>query len=380
MGDAIRPSASRAGVTFEVERLEHADDELVVSGHWSGLRGVRFVRPTLVIGDRHVLATLEHKPWAPRTDRAWIAAFPWKGGTPDASELELAVAPSVSVQLGDPSDGAEPALTLVPVVVPAPPPAPKAPPAPAPAPRAIEPLPDAEPSERLPATTDRMRVRLLEQELEAALAEVGELRGEVQQATQQAVAADGARADLDASLRRERRAADSAGESRDELLRARAAAERDRDNALAQRDEAVQDREAAVRTRTRMDLAREEAVEAQAAAEAALDRAHSERDEAQAQRDEVLLAYRALQRHVQSERAGIDRAEGAEVDPGAGPDEPLGVRTLPAARTILAELQRPAPSSKFVISQFDVWVVRVLGSVAAVCFILLLVAIMRVFI
>jgi hypothetical protein len=379
MGDAIRPSATRAGVTFEVERLEHEDGELVVSGHWSGLRGVRFVRPTLVIGDRHVLATLEHKPWAPRADRAWTAAFPWTGATPDAGELELAVAPSVSVQLGPPRDDAEPMLMLV--AVDPEPDAESPPPAPAAPPRAESPREEPpRPVDSAPAATDRMRVGLLEQELEAAVAERDDLRRKLDEAQQLVDAAEAGRAALDASVRRERRAADAAGESRDELVRARAAADRDRDNALAQRDEAVQDREAAVRTRTRMDLAREEAVEAQAAAEAALDRAHAERDEAHAQRDEVLLAYRALQRHVQSERADVDRARNGEDAPGDDFNEPLGVRTMPAARTIMAELQRPPPSSKFVVSRFDIWVVRVLGSVAAACFILLLVAILRVFI
>ena len=192
-------------------------------------------------------------------------------------------------------------------------------------------------------------------------------------------ASGAARTELELNLRRERRAADSAGESRDEIARARIAAERDRDNALQRCEEAVKDREAAVRTRARMELAVAEAGQTQAAAEAALERARSERDEAHAQRDEVLLAYRALQRHVHSERADSDRAE----HPGGGDidfDEPLGVRTMPAARTIMAELQRPKPSSRFVVSQFDVWVVRVLGSVAAGCFIMLLIAIMRVFI
>ena len=370
MGDAIRPSASRAGVSFELERLDHDGDELVVSGHWSGLRGVRFMRPTLVAADREVLATLEHKPWAPRTDRAWMAAFPWKGGTPDASELELAVAPSVSVQLGNPIDEPEPALVLAtppaqqPLLAPEPP-----------APRARE-EPDAELPP--PLTTDRMRARLLEQEVEALAQERDELRSRLGDAHEQRDVAGAARAELEARLRRERRAADSASETRDDGARARTAAERDRDNALAQRDEAVQDREAAVRTRTRMELAAAEAAERQAAAEAALERAHAERDEAHSQRDEVLLAYRGLQRHVQSERAGIDRAEHLVDDTDL--ETPLGVRTMPAARTIMAELQRPSPSSKFVVNKFDVWVVRVLGSVAAGCFILLLIAILRVFI
>jgi len=393
MGDAIPPPAARAGVSFELERLEHEDGKLVVSGHWTGLRGVRFVRPTLVVGERNVLATLEHKPWAPRSDRAWTAAFPWKGRTPDAADLELAVAPSISVALGPPSDdGPGPPLTLVPDAPPvaetAPPPDEPAP-VPDPAPPPDEPSPRIAPvavgADHGAAANDRMRLRLVERELEDLLVqrealsrELERVRAELADAAALAATATAERADVEAGLRRERRAADEAGASRDELQRARTAAERDRDIARAQRDEAVTDREAAVRTRARMELACEEAVAAKAEAEAALHRALAARDEAQAQRDEVLLAYRGLQRHVHSERAGLDRAERGDTA-ATDPEEPLGVRRLPAARTVMAELQRPAPASKFVVSKFDVWVVRVLGSVAAGCFILLLISIIRVF-
>jgi hypothetical protein len=432
MADARTPAA-RAGVTFEVERLERDGDELIVSGHWSGLRGVRFVRPTLVIGDREVLATLEHKPWTPRADRAWTAAFPWKGRTPDASQLALAVAPSVTVPLGPP--GTEPTLVLVPGEAahdesPPPAPAPAAkptkrrPPAkrapksaastpakrapkaaapaaakaaadPAPAktastaaasavPKAADPAPaktaPIEPAPEPSATSARMRARLLEQELEAVVAERDALRGKLDEAETLLAAADTARADRDASLRRERRSADAAADERDDIARARVAAERDRDLALGQRDEAVKDREAAVRARMRMELQRDEAVEAQAVAGAEIERTKAERDEANAQRDEVLLAYRALQHHVQTERAGLDRARSDGGETGElGPDEPLGVRRMPAARTVMAELQRPPRASKFVVSKFDVWVFRVLGSIAAGCFILLLVSIARLF-
>lgn len=425
MADARTPAA-RSGVTFEVERLERDGDTLIVSGHWSGLRGVRFVRPTLVIGDREVLATLEHKPWTPRADRAWTAAFPWKGRTPDASQLALAVAPSVTVPLGPPGGEPEPTLVLVPgeatqdespPPAPAPaakptkrrPPAKRAPKAAASAaakaagsaatkaapkaadpaatkaaPKAADPAPAKtaaeEPAAEPSATTARMRARLLEQELEAVVAERDALRGKLDEAETLLAAADTARADREASLRRERRSADDAADERDDIARARIAAERDRDLALGQRDEAVKDREAAVRARMRMELQLDEAVEAQAVASAEIERGKAERDEANAQRDEVLLAYRALQRHVQTERAGLDRArsdgdETAEL----GPDEPLGVRRMPAARTVMAELQRPPRASKFVVSKFDIWVFRVLGSIAAGCFILLLVSIARLF-
>jgi hypothetical protein len=402
MGDATRPPAARAGVTFEVERLEREGDQLVVSGHWSGLRGVRFVRPTLVVGDRQVLATLEHKPWAPHADRAWTAAFPWKGRTPDARQLALAVAPSVTVPLAPPGEEPEPALVLMPEpdrddeTPPAPePPAPAGKRRPAkrvaakdkrepaatagkrrPAKRGV-PDPERDPA----ATTDRMRARLLEQELEAAVEERDTLRRKLEEAETRLAAADTARVDHEAAARRERRSADAATGERDEIARARTAAERDRDLAVAQRDEADKDREAAVRTRMRMELQREEAVEAVAVAAAEVERAKAERDEANAQRDEVLLAYRALQRHVQTERADLDRALSDDDEPGDdGADEPLGVRKMPAARTVMAELQRSPPASKFVVSKFDVWVIRVLGSVAAACFILLLVSIVRVFI
>ena len=54
---------------------------------------------------------------------------------------------------------------------------------------------------------------------------------------------------------------------------------------------------------------------------------------------------------------------------------------MPAARTVMAELQRPTkPVGRLPFSALDLWVVRVLGTVAAGCFILLLISILRVFI
>lgn len=301
----------RAGVSFELERLDLEGDELVVAGHWSGVRGLRFVRPTLVADDRRILATLEHKPWAPSLDHTWVAAFPWGRDEIDPDQLALAVTPQVIVSLGvaQPAPNPEPALA-----------GPPAPAQPVPAPRS----PDAE------------RAARLEDELHAVERE------------------------------------------RDAVLR-------DRDRALGQLAEAVAAREAAVRTRSRMELVHDAALAQRERAEAELAAARAQRDEANAQRDEVLLAYRGLQRHVQSERAQEDRAQGdapAGDRAGADDDEPIGVRTMPAARTVMAELQRPVKpvGSKLPFSMFDLWVIRVLGTVAAGCFILLLVSILRVFI
>ena len=81
MGGALHPGVARAGASFELSRLELEDGRLLVSGWWSGVRGIRFVRPALVIDGRQVLATLEHKPWATADDGSWTAAFPWQRRT-----------------------------------------------------------------------------------------------------------------------------------------------------------------------------------------------------------------------------------------------------------------------------------------------------------
>ncbi|HWI70542.1 MAG TPA: hypothetical protein VNT55_01205, partial [Baekduia sp.] len=95
-------------VGFALTRFETVDGaRLEVEGTWSGVRGVRFVRPALVLraagdggAERTLLATLEHKPWPAEEGRPWVAAFPWDGGAPDVATLELAVAPSIVVPLG----------------------------------------------------------------------------------------------------------------------------------------------------------------------------------------------------------------------------------------------------------------------------------------
>jgi hypothetical protein len=89
---------------FELQQFERSGDRLRVSGRWSGVRGMRFVRPTLTVGDRRVLAVLDHKPWAPEEGVQWIAEFPWEGdpGDIDLALAELAVAPSVAVSLAAP--------------------------------------------------------------------------------------------------------------------------------------------------------------------------------------------------------------------------------------------------------------------------------------
>jgi hypothetical protein len=102
-----------AEVAFEVERAGWpSPDRLEVVGRWFGVRGRRFIRPTLYVeadGEpRRLLAVLDHKPWAVEDGEEWIAAFAWEGDPVDLTGSELTVGPGVAVELA-PSAEREPA-------------------------------------------------------------------------------------------------------------------------------------------------------------------------------------------------------------------------------------------------------------------------------
>lgn len=100
-------SVVQAGqVVFEPDDVTFADNRVIVTGRWFGVRGRRFVRPTLTFGrdgsGSRLLAELEHKPWTAADGEPWTAAFasqPIAGG---ADQLELAVAPDIAVSLTAP--------------------------------------------------------------------------------------------------------------------------------------------------------------------------------------------------------------------------------------------------------------------------------------
>lgn len=97
------------GVAFEVERVEWpSPDRLEVVGRWFGVRGRRFIRPTLdveVDGEqRRMLAVLDHKPWAVEDGQDWIAAFRWEGEPVDLAGSELTVGPNIAVELLAPGE------------------------------------------------------------------------------------------------------------------------------------------------------------------------------------------------------------------------------------------------------------------------------------
>jgi len=94
-------------VAFDVERFDWVDDgRLEVVGRWSGVRGLRFVRPVLTVPvagrRRRIVALLEHKPWVASDGEQWVAAFPWQGHREAVGPAQLAVGPSLVVELPAP--------------------------------------------------------------------------------------------------------------------------------------------------------------------------------------------------------------------------------------------------------------------------------------
>jgi hypothetical protein len=92
---------------LEIERFEWASpDRIEIVGYWSGLRGRRFVRPTLVLkgqgAPRRLLALLEHKPWPASEGEEWIAAFAWEGEVTKFESAELNVGSGIDLDLPSP--------------------------------------------------------------------------------------------------------------------------------------------------------------------------------------------------------------------------------------------------------------------------------------
>ncbi|HWF54185.1 MAG TPA: hypothetical protein VG223_06145 [Solirubrobacteraceae bacterium] len=105
--------AEQVTVSFDVEEFSHVDGYVRVTGHWNGVRGRRFVRPSLsaTVNGRpsRVLAELEHKPWSPEGEELWVAVFGWPEPVELAGGFELAVAPDIVVRLPDGTPVAPPA-------------------------------------------------------------------------------------------------------------------------------------------------------------------------------------------------------------------------------------------------------------------------------
>src|SRR6201985_1320830 len=99
MAEAVEAAKTRtSGVGFELDRFEMAKkDRLEVNGRWFGVRGRRFIRPSLTLladeEQRRLLADLDQKPWAAEDGQPWLATFPFDEEDGEWVEAELNVAP-----------------------------------------------------------------------------------------------------------------------------------------------------------------------------------------------------------------------------------------------------------------------------------------------
>jgi hypothetical protein len=282
-------------IAFELERYEFkGDDRVEISGRWSGVRGRRFIRPTLTVmtGGRgsRALADLEHKPWAPEEGKLWMAAFSCTVEDATTLEAELNVAPDITITLPAPGGGAatgakrpkrerpgrEPRVRRELLERPVPPRRSAARPSQESTARrevaAIKTTMGAAiaDKERLLQESEAEKERL-QAELAASQTEQAQLRARVEELT----------AELDRAVA----ARTSALAARDQALETSERTLADRDAAVQAQEEAVAARDAAVESRDSAVAMREEALNARDESDAAANAALLARDHALAQRD-----------------------------------------------------------------------------------------------
>jgi hypothetical protein len=336
---ASTPRPVAPGVAFAVERFEWtARDRLELVGRWSGLRGHRFLRPTLdvqVEGERHrMLAVLDHKPWAPEDGQDWVAAFTWRGEPANFDEAELTVSPDLAVQLPGPGGSVEPGEA--PVATPA--------------------------ADRLPAR--RPRSAVLEAELAAALAQVERAGEELERTrTMHSEAAKELRERLRDEHAKIRTLETELEQSRATIALAEEAAAEDADRLRDERDAATTERDAAMVAR---DAAVAEADEARSARDEALQKlsaVEGERDALAEARDRARLERNAWMSRARAAATGRPSAEARAVPkPLAGrepasaaddatdlteaigpPAEPAAAPTPTSERRTIQIGERPGP-------------------------------------
>lgn len=286
-------ASSAPKVTFEVDHFGWtAADRLELAGRWRGVRGRRFLRPTLDVeldeGRRRLLALLEHKPWTAVDGEEWVAAFKWEGDPAEMS-AELSVGPDLAVELPAPTaPGGKRRKTAAQRSA-----AGGAATAGFERREARKPRAEALERELGAARGEAQRVSLeLERARAAFEAQTDRLRAEV-------TAAEQARQRLETELQEARGEVsalqDAADRQREELHRGRDTAVTERDEALAEARQAKRDRDAAQRERMAMEHDRDSAIQErdkaleESGASISTARAVAvERDDAVSQRDAVV--------------------------------------------------------------------------------------------
>jgi hypothetical protein len=293
-------------IFFELDQFQLADDaRLEVRGRWFGVRGRRFVRPTLMLqadGARHrALADLEHKPWLAEDGEPWEASFSCEVDGAEVREAELAVAPDIAIPLPAPN-GRRRRPTRI----------------------AADGARDRRPGTRQRQSTEerredelvaaRLEIERLRSELVAARLEIERLRSELEASNEARLEAQGKR-DHAARERDEARSAVTRAEAeRDEARSALARVQAERDETLATyatlaqaRDQALSERSAALSARAEMAVEHDASVRARDEAVRRHEQAVAERDRAIAE----LETHRHATQRIQAEREAEIAARGA---------------------------------------------------------------------
>lgn len=325
---------------FELEGILAKDGRVRISGWWHGVRGRRFIRPSLsAVGGRsgiRALAELEHKPWTPEGSEPWLAEFVWKHPLHDVEAFELAVAPDLAVRIPLPGaskrarkraarpapaaneivqrplDGSVQAADRQRVVTPLR----------GPAPQIAASLPVDVRLARIEQERDRARAArdqaiaerdLLAGNLDQVLAEGERLLEERDAAIERAASA---MAELDraaAECRRLRDERDRAVRERDEALASRKRMEGERDALAAERRALLADRAQLLQGRDQARAERNGLLEQHAKHQTERERLAHERDRALALRDAV-AAERDRYRDARDEAMADCRAAAGELE------------------------------------------------------------------
>jgi hypothetical protein len=316
-----QPPVTTNEISFELDRFELEDDDrLTLRGRWFGVRGRRFMRPSLtfsVDGERlRALADLEHKPWPAEDGAGWEATFQWTRGS-ELAETELSVAPDITIELPSPGRARRPRR------IPAQPRRETMSTSFGEATESVVQASDtvAEPppvavDEELDAL--RAEVERLQGELASRHGELAELASKLTEATQEldatTITLASAQADFEnvrdelEAAKRELGVAQRELEARDRRLEATkadlATAVSDRDAAITSAAEAAAERDAAGKRLTALTREVEQARTAQEPARSELERSERERTDAAVSHGAALVMRRAARAETHQRHAG----------------------------------------------------------------------------
>lgn len=351
MSQTLVPLASGShDVVFELERFElTGEDRLELSGRWFGLRGRRFIRPTLTLvadGDKYRgLADLAHKPWAAEDGELWEAAFLCELGGAEVIDAELTVTSDITISLPAPSGNGGPRKTSK---------RPRRDRA-AIAARQRAQAPESPRRTARPTEDDaalRRELGSVRNELAAKRTEATELRAQLDRVDTGRGEISERLAQLSADLETARRERDQVTAERDRVIAERdeaaaaaQIAERQRDSALKARDAMAAERDAAVDAKEQALSDRDTALRSRDVALDARDGALKARDKALDQREDAIDDRNRTEAELQTALESRARVAAERDAARKAHEQAIAERELLAQKTDRLQTQRAAESA-----------------------------------